>query len=317
MKAYLVDSCRRQNSAAKASRASGVVAKLPQTIPTTTDETPLLNFTFNKEVAIKKFGNICVDLFFNSPQHYRLIEIDKQCIQQIREEKFLISTPSDAVSQMFEFSQAAIREFLRVFLPQLSAATLDLIAGNVSLTVMGISCCAFRSFNSRTLLEQYQNSSIIPLDNIWSHYKQVFPDIEHLKPVPIKSFDICSSPYAQRFEDEQFFDAISEKFSNLLKGDLELGRIILLLALVSPVGLDLASEEVVLLKEFQQKISIMVYNHLMSKEELDNILVLQKMYQFVSLMENLNRCGAIFHHGLINHGDQDGELIENINVDTF
>lgn len=75
MKAYLVDSCRRQNSAAKASRASGVVAKLPQTIPTTTDETPLLNFTFNKEVAIKKFGNICVDLFFNSPQHYRLIEI--------------------------------------------------------------------------------------------------------------------------------------------------------------------------------------------------------------------------------------------------
>ena len=41
------------------------------------------------------------------------------------------------------------------------------------------------------------------------------------------------------------------------------------------------------------------------------------MYQIVALLENLNRVGAIFHHGLINHGDQDGELIENINVDTF
>ena len=190
---------------------------------------------------------------------------DKQCIQQIREEKFLISTPSDAVSRMFEFSQCAIKEFLKVFIPQLSAASVDLIAGNVSLTVMGISCCAFRSFTNRTLLEQYQNSSIIALDPIWSHYKEVFPDIEHLKPVPIESFDICSSPYARRFEDEEFFDAISQKFSSLLEGDLELGKIILLLALVSPVGLELDSEDVALLKEFQQKISIMVYNHLMSK----------------------------------------------------
>ena len=190
---------------------------------------------------------------------------DKQCIQQMREEKFLISTPSDAVSRHFEFSQCAIKEFLKVFLPQLTADTLDLIVGNVSLTVMGISCCAFRCFASRTLLEQYQNCSIIALDSIWSHYKQVFPDIENLKPVPIESYDICSSPYAQRFEDEEFIDAISEKFSNLLKGDHELGKIIYLLALVSPVGLDLASEEVALLKEFQQKISIMVYNHLMSK----------------------------------------------------
>ena len=193
--------------------------------------------------------------------------LDKQCIQQIREEKFLISTPSDAMSRSFEFSQSAIKEFLRVFLPQLSAATVDLIAGNVSLTVMGISWCAFRAFafTNRTLLDQYRNCSILNLDPIWSHYKQVFPDIEHLDPVPADSYDTCSSPYARRFEDEEFFDAISQKVSNLFEGDLELGKIVYLLALVSPVGLELDSEEVALLKEFQQKITIMVYNHLMSK----------------------------------------------------
>ena len=73
MKAYLVDSCKRPDSA-EASRAN-VVAKLPRTISTTSEETPLLRFTFSKEVAILKFENICVDLFFNSPEHYSIIEI--------------------------------------------------------------------------------------------------------------------------------------------------------------------------------------------------------------------------------------------------
>ena len=73
MKAYLVDSCRRQDSAARPS-GENVVATLPRIIYTTED-TPLLRFTFNKEVAIRKFENICVDLFFNSPEHYSLIEI--------------------------------------------------------------------------------------------------------------------------------------------------------------------------------------------------------------------------------------------------
>ena len=78
----------------------------------------------------------------------------------------------------------------------------------------------FRTFsNCRTLLEQYQNSSIVSLDSVWSHYKQVFPDIENLKPVPVESYAITSSPYAQRFEDEQFIAAISEKFSDILQGD--------------------------------------------------------------------------------------------------
>ena len=74
MKAFLVDSCRRQESAAKSCQVNAV-AKIPQTISTSAEETPLLRFTLNKDVAIRKFENICVDLFFNSPEHYSLIEI--------------------------------------------------------------------------------------------------------------------------------------------------------------------------------------------------------------------------------------------------
>jgi len=74
MKAFLVDSCRRQDSAAKSSQAN-FVANISRTVSTTAEETPLLRFSFNKDVAIRKFENICVDLFFNSPEHYSLIEI--------------------------------------------------------------------------------------------------------------------------------------------------------------------------------------------------------------------------------------------------
>ena len=74
MKVYLVDSCRKQDSAAKSSKANALV-KIPRIISPTKEETPLLRFTFDKELAIRKFENICVDLFFNSPEHYSLIEI--------------------------------------------------------------------------------------------------------------------------------------------------------------------------------------------------------------------------------------------------
>ena len=54
-----------------------------------------------------------------------------------------------------------------------------------------------------------------------------------------------------------------------------------------------------------------------SRSELDNFSVLQKMYQFVSLLEDLNRCGEIFQSGLINHGDQHDGEIESINIEQF
>ena len=48
--------------------------------------------------------------------------------------------------------------------------------------------------------------------------------------------------------------------------------------------------------------------------ELDNFLVLQKMYQLVSLLEDLNRCGEIFKNGLITNGDHHSAEIDDINI---
>ena len=74
----------RQDSAEISGQANAV-ARLPRTISTTTGETPLLSLTFNKDVGIRKFESIYVDLFFNSPEHYSLIETGMATGQNTRQ----------------------------------------------------------------------------------------------------------------------------------------------------------------------------------------------------------------------------------------
>ena len=112
--------------------------------------------------------------------------LDKHLLPQIREKKFLISTPPDLVNRSSTFSRCAINEFLKYFLPSLSEGSCDAISRNVNLTVQGIYICAFSAFNCQTLLEQYRKSAIISSDKFWTHYKELFPDIENLSPVPLQ-----------------------------------------------------------------------------------------------------------------------------------
>ena len=44
-----------------------------------------------------------------------------------------------------------------------------------------------------------------------------------------------------------------------------MGRLIYLLATLSPVTVTLQEKEVAILKHFQKKVSIMIYSHLMSR----------------------------------------------------
>ena len=48
-------------------------------------------------------------------------------------------------------------------------------------------------------------------------------------------------------------------------GDEYMGRLIYLLATLSPVTVTLQEKEVGILKHFQKKVSIMIYSHLMSR----------------------------------------------------
>ena len=78
-------------------------------------------------------------------------------------------------------------------------------------------------------------------------------------------FEITKSPYAKSKNDEDFVDSTRQKLKFLLMSDEHLGRLVYLLALFSPVKLQIPEKENRLLLDYQQKISIMIYSHLMGR----------------------------------------------------
>lgn len=73
------------------------------------------------------------------------------------------------------------------------------------------------------------------------------------------------SPYAKCKSDEDFVDRIRQKTKELLLEDEHFGKLIYLLALFTPVQVQLQEEEKQMFKHFQQKVSIMIYSHLMER----------------------------------------------------
>merc|ERR1719412_3148080 len=91
----------------------------------------------------------------------------------------------------------------------------------------------------------------------------------------------------------------------LVSGDEYIGRLIYLLATLSPVTMTLQEEkEVAILKHFQKKVSIMIYSHLMSRTDSENLSSLNRITNIVSMMEDFNRVGRIFSGGLIRSLDE-------------
>ena len=78
-------------------------------------------------------------------------------------------------------------------------------------------------------------------------------------------FEFGKSPYAKSKTDEDFVDSTRQKLRNLIMSDEHLGRLVYLLALFSPVKLQIPEKENRLLLDYQQKISIMIYSHLMGR----------------------------------------------------
>lgn len=78
-------------------------------------------------------------------------------------------------------------------------------------------------------------------------------------------FDMAKSPYAKSKSDEDFVDSTRQKLRDLVMADEYFGRLIYLLALFSPVKIEIPEKENRLFLNYQQKISIMMYSHLMGR----------------------------------------------------
>ena len=81
-------------------------------------------------------------------------------------------------------------------------------------------------------------------------WRTAAPDMDQLKAISLDAFETMTSPWAPSIEDEEFVAATFQHLSELINGDSEVGKLLCLLALFSPVKIHLSTEETLCLKQF-------------------------------------------------------------------
>jgi len=272
--------------------------------------------TFKKyswKVLIKSIS----DVFFSSYLE-QLMEVEGAAISQIREKRPVIKIQTNAVDVSNKFFISAMNVANKTFFPDFSSQDLQAMSVSATWTLTGFALCIMDYFPATNLWQQTKNCSILYSDEIMSTYKERFPDMDSLEPVPYENYDLWMTPYAKSYEDEIFIENTMKNFQQCLCHDEVLLELILLLAIFSPVNVDLSEEQLRLVKHYQQKVSMMIYSHLMARRNYDNLTSLETMTKIVASIADLNRMGFIMQHGLLKNTHCESEEcinIDNINID--
>lgn len=147
-------------------------------------------------------------------------------------------------------------------------------------------------FNNKNILEQFYNSYHFPKE-VLDLFKNKFPYTERLPPYKSEDFEIMTAPVTPNQEDDLFLGSTYGKIFELMDGDKELGRIFAMLVMFSPYGVTLTNEESMILKQFQSQVSIIMLNHILSKEKETIVTAAKKSSDLVSIVKDLYRCGYI------------------------
>jgi len=276
---------------------------------------------FQMDFALKKMGTIFDEIFFNfgsNGYHLKWLEMDNFCIEQIRQRKEIIQTHPDMWDMGYELFCKVVKAVLKSFLPETEASVLKMMTDNVIRTLSGLEICTLDIFESRNLLEQWaQSFSYMNSERLHQFYKATFPDIETLEPVEWGRYDFLVSPYAKCIEDESFISLVRHKMKMLFNNDDHLGRLFHLLALLTPYDIVLPDRETRILKKFQQKISILMYSHIMSQSSTNNLESLERISKLAATIPDLHRVGQILFSGLILNPETVADDVDDIEVEDM
>jgi len=228
-----------------------------------------------KDNLEKKYADISDKVLLDPQGEYmmKLLEVDKNIVEQARANKMKIVMSNDYISIGKSISETIGIEFLRNILPGFQEQSIRDISSSTSFTLFGLLAGMDQCLSRESMLDQIQ---------------------------------LCF------FCTSDFVAETFHQLDNLLHGDQDLSRLLLLLSLFSPVDIEHSAEENAWLKKFQNKISVMVYSHVMGQEnmQMGNKQALEIVRRMERIIVDLYKCGQIFHQGLI-HYDQE-EKIEDI-----
>ena len=133
-------------------------------------------------------------------------------ISQIREKRPMIKVQTNVIDVSNNFFISSMNEANKTFFPNFSKKDLEALSESATRTLNGFALCITDYFPATNLFQQTKNCALLYSDKIMSTYKERFPDMESLKPVPYENYDLWVSPYAKCHEDEAFMENTIIKF---------------------------------------------------------------------------------------------------------
>ena len=168
-------------------------------------------------------------------------------------------------------------------------------------------------FDNKNILEQFYNSYHFP-NEVLELFKSKFPYTEDLPPYKTEDFEIMTAPVTPNEEDDMFLASTYGHISKVMDGDKELGRLFAILVMLSPVDAKLSYEESMILKKLQSQVGIIMFNHILSKEEETIVTASKKLSELVSIVKDLIKCGHILLNMIFVPEQNDLYSIDSISV---
>ena len=277
-------------------------------------ETKQLSFECFDEDYLK---NICASIYDDDnyfEKYERRIHLTvMDCIRQILEKKSLIHFPANFTEMANEARGIFVQRTLTHFLPAVEEEVILAVSKSVLLTISGLFHCISLSscFKYKSILDQAEKILFFPSKKHMQFYLDLPFNLTEIEAITPDKCDTYISPYAKSQEEEDFVSISMEKTKTLLKGDPQLSHLLNMLALFTPVNVDITMDHSSLFKYFQEKITMMMYTHLMKRT--DNINSLSIMSNLASMMGDFNTVGKIMAESIIKNDEATAEL-ENIDI---
>ena len=243
-----------------------------------------------KDHIQKMYEKTCEETFMKTEYNSIMFGLDFIQKQSMANQKIVVSSQSE-VRYANYISEIGFH-FLKLFLPNFQEICINQLNKENQMVIISLFGGLEHCFRNRSLLFQALNSYLCP-PTVLESLKMKFPYAETMKGIPIEEYEMFTSPWANTLEDEEYVKQTYDYLEELIEDDQEVSKMLTFLVFFSPLTDNLSQEASVVLKQFQSKLTMVIYNYLMSKPGSDNLRVLDKLTKFVQIIHRLRKCGKI------------------------
>ena len=321
MNPLLVDSCKNSSiseKSAASNREASTSCKNSPEISSTNFVSYFSNEGDIKRDFLRRYEEVYDEVLLDPAGIYmtRQVDLDRNVFYQMIQKRPKIKLDPSYLTnlQMIVFQLA--KNYLEKSLDSMKARSINRIAQTTSKTLFAVYSALEKCHTSNNILEQFSNSYHFP-PKILQFFRDQFPCVEDLPAHTFDDYEVMTSPFTPNHDDEVLIMNTFTNFAQLIQDDKEVGRLLAMLVMFSPAGVDLDSQEELSLKKYQSQITIILYNHIINMEDNNNMSAIKRVSDLVAIIPDMYRCGEILSNNLIITDEAEEKSIEDIDVTQF